>query len=213
MAQPFLPVILGSDLNAYGMARSFHEAYGVRSLALASFPLSPTRHSRIVDLEVVAGFGGAETFVPTLLDRARGLAGQVDRLILVPCGDRYAELVSRFQAELAERFVVAAPDHALVQRVANKASFYRLCAEHGIEHPRTQVVTAADAATPERLDSPFGFPAVLKASDAVAYLDVAFPGRKKAFVLGSAQELRQVVGAIYAAGYRDTLVLQEFIPG
>ena len=33
------------------MARSFHEAYGVRSLALATFPLAPTRHSRIVDVE------------------------------------------------------------------------------------------------------------------------------------------------------------------
>ncbi|HYL40145.1 MAG TPA: hypothetical protein VET90_02445, partial [Candidatus Binatus sp.] len=144
MGPSFLPVILGSDLNAYGMARSFHEAYGVRSLALASFPLSPTRHSRIVDLEVVAGFGREETFVATLVDRARRLSERFDRLVLVPCGDRYAELVSRFQVDLAEGYVVATPDHALVQRVANKASFYELCAEHGIDHPRTRVITAVD---------------------------------------------------------------------
>ncbi len=213
MTTTFLPVILGSDLNAYGMARSFHEAYGVRSLALASFPLSPTRHSRIVDLEVIPGFGAAETFVATLLDRARRLAGRFERLVLVPCGDRYAELVARFQRELGERYVVAAPDHELVRRAANKASFYELCAERGIDHPRTRVITATDAAALDCLEAPFGFPAVLKASDAVAYLDVAFPGRKKAFVLGSTAELRHVVGAIYGAGYRDTLVLQEFIPG
>ncbi len=213
MTTDFLPVILGSDLNAYGMARSFHEAYGVRSLALASFPLSPTRHSRIVDLEVIPGFGSSETFVATLLDRARGLADRFDRLVLVPCGDRYAELVSRFQAELAERYVVAAPDHRLVRRVANKASFYELCAAHGIDHPRTQVITASDGRQPETLESEVGFPAALKASDAVAYLDVRFPGRRKAFVVESVGELRRIVGAIYAAGYPDTLVLQEFIPG
>jgi D-aspartate ligase len=213
VATTFLPVLLGSDINVYGMARSFHEAYGVRSLALASFPLAPTRHSRIVDVEVIDGFGTAGTFVATLLDRARALADRFDRLVLVPCGDLYAELVSRFQRELGEAYVVATPDHDLVRKVANKASFYELCARHGIDHPRTRVITAVDAEAPDRIEAPFGFPAVLKASDAVAYLDVHFPGRKKAFVLDSIGELRHVVAGIYGAGYRDTLVLQEYIPG
>ncbi|HJW22699.1 MAG TPA: hypothetical protein VJ506_09745 [Candidatus Limnocylindrales bacterium] len=213
MTTSFLPVLLGSDINVYGMARSFHEAYGVRSLALASFPLAPTRHSRIVDVELIDGLGHADSFVTTLLERARTLAGRFDRLVLVPCGDLYAELVSRFQRELGAAYVVASPDHDLVGRVANKASFYELCAQHGIDHPRTRVITAADAEAPARLEAPFGFPTVLKASDAVAYLDVQFPGRKKAYVLASAEELRHVVASIYRAGYRDTLVLQEYIPG
>ncbi len=48
----FTPILLGSDINVYGMARSFHEAYGIKVKALAAAHLAATKYSQIVDLEV-----------------------------------------------------------------------------------------------------------------------------------------------------------------
>ena len=63
----FLPILLGSDINVYGMARAFHEAYGITSRAYAYFQLSPTKFSRIVDVHIVPDFNNFVTFRDTML--------------------------------------------------------------------------------------------------------------------------------------------------
>jgi D-aspartate ligase len=51
--QKFVPILLGSDINVYGMSRSFHEAYGIVSEAYAGLQLAPTKYSKIVNVHVV----------------------------------------------------------------------------------------------------------------------------------------------------------------
>ncbi|MCT7894550.1 MAG: carboxylate--amine ligase, partial [Lactobacillus gasseri] len=51
----FTPILLGSDINVYGMARSFNEAYGIKVQAWAASQLAATRYSKIVDVEVHEG--------------------------------------------------------------------------------------------------------------------------------------------------------------
>lgn len=46
---PFVPLLLGADINVYSMARAFHEAYGVKTVAYGKYlgPLLRKRHHRL----------------------------------------------------------------------------------------------------------------------------------------------------------------------
>ena len=69
MKKDFLPIILGSDENAYGNVRLIREAYDVRPLILAKRLLIPTRYSTLFDYELIDNFDTLDELAD-LLDRA-----------------------------------------------------------------------------------------------------------------------------------------------
>lgn len=209
----FVPVLLGSDINAYGMARSFHERYGLRSLALTTFPLLPIRYSSIVEMEVHPDLATPEGFLRVLREVAARYQGSGKKLLLVACGDAYATLVSHHQDEIAGLYEFATVDPSLLDRLLDKETFYGLCAEHGIDHPATVALHHDTWEDELAKELPFTFPVVLKPADTVTWSRVSFPGKKKAFVLDTPQELRAMVAAGYGTAYKDPLIVQDFIPG
>ncbi|KAB1659110.1 MULTISPECIES: carboxylate--amine ligase [unclassified Pseudoclavibacter] len=211
----FQPVLLGTDINAYGMARSFHEEYGVVSWALGSFPLTPTRDSKIVQVSIDSEFASDDGFVRVLseLGRRERAADPNRSLLLVPCGDAYSALLSAHRETLAEWFDFVMIDDELLASLVDKASFYRLCEQHGLDHPVTRTYSRQQFVSGTPIELPSEFPIALKPADSVAYLDCQFPGRKKAYVLANRQQLDETVRRIFSAGYPGELILQDFVPG
>lgn len=209
----FVPVLLGSDINVYGMARSFHERYGIVSHALASFPLVTTRDSDIIDLTIVNDFQQDQIFLDTLTEFAAAHGSDGKRLLLVACSDTYAALASKHRDQLSEHYEVPYIDYDLLSALTDKATFYRMCAERGIDHPATVVVSSQEHQAGKEPELDFGFPVALKPSNSVEYLSCDFPGRKKAYVLDTPEQLTETVRRIFASGYRSDLIVQEFIPG
>lgn len=211
----FQPILLGSDINVYGMARAFHEAYGITSKAFAHLQLSPTRYSKIVDVTLVDGFGESETFCKILLDYAKQMEKEhpQTQLLLIPCGDLYANLLSTNAKELAPHFVFNTLDPALNKQLSYKNSFYAICEQYGLPYPKTKVISREDVSKGEYKNLPFDFPVAMKPADSAAWLDVDFPGRKKAFIIETPEELNTLIHRAYDAGYRAEMILQDFIPG
>ena len=66
----FTPILLGSDMNVYGMARSFHEMIGGAIDVYAREQLAPTRFSRIVNVHLIKQFDSDPTFIEKMREVA-----------------------------------------------------------------------------------------------------------------------------------------------
>ena len=211
--QQFTPILLGSDINVYGMARSFHEAYGIKVQAWGASTLAPTRYSKIVDIEVHPGFTEDPEFIKVMREKIKEYKKYPEPVILISCGDSYSELLAKHKQELEEAFIVPYIDYALLEKLISKEGFYEVCEEYGLPYPKTKIITMSAYKDGSYADVPFPFPVALKPEDPVSWLDVQFEGRKKAFVIKDLDEFKDIVGKIYTNGYKEDLILQDFIPG
>lgn len=208
----FQPIILGSDINVYGMARSFHEAYQLHSIAYAGGDLAPTRFSKIVTVHTIKGFDKDPVFIETMRELAKKHNDPETKYLLVPCGDGYAELLAKHKAELQELFVMTANEFELYESLEDKVSFYQICEKYQLPYPKTLIISK-ELAESGPVSLPFDFPVALKPANSIEWLAVDFPGRKKAFMINSRAEFDDLMKKIYQAGYTDQMIAQDFIPG
>ena len=210
----FLPIILGSDENAYGTARLFCEAYDVRPLLLCTAALSPTRSSRLFDIEVIRDFELDAVFPDALLGVLRRCAEQYEKLLVVPCSDYYTGLLCKhyehFEGLIANRFNRA----ELLDTFDTKDKFYALCEKHGMDYPKTAIALPNERRSVlERM--PFDFPIVVKPenSNATEYLRCHFEGQKKVFFFDTREDYLAMIANMNKSDYAGKLILQEFVPG
>ena len=206
----FLPVILGSDDNAYGMARAFHEQYGITSIVVTKGHILPTMHSKIVEKKIYERLDEPEIFVQSMLDLHKELKDRADKLLVVASNENYAELAIRSRAVLEPHYVLPFISEELMDQVVYKERFYEMCEEHGLDYPDTVIFNKG--MDPE-MDLPFGFPVVVKPSDSMTYFNAQFEGKKKAYVLHDKAAFTDAIRQIYSSSYTDSLIIQDYIPG
>lgn len=208
----FQPVLLGTDFNCYGMARSFYHEYGIKSIAFGVMHMAPTRYTKLVDVRVVEGFNSNPVFMETLTAFAKTMDPN-KKYLLLSCGDGYTELISEHLDELKQWFVCPYVDNDLFKRLGSKETFYAAAEEYGLPYPKTKLISREMVESGEAIDLPFDFPVALKPSDSIAWLDVDFEGRKKAFILDTREQFDELLPKIYQAGYTGKMIFQDFIPG
>lgn len=203
----FLPVILGTDINAYSIARTIHENYGIISKLFGAKVLPQTSNSKILDRTVIDTFLENDCFLEVLIDFAKKNSEKT--MVLIPCSDAYSELISFNKDILKDYYRFNIPSEELNHKLADKVEFYKSCKEHGIPYPETIYCNS-----PDDLDySKLRYPIVAKAADSIRYLQVHFEGKRKAYILDSEEELKKALKDVYANGYTGQMIIQDFIPG
>lgn len=212
--EKFLPIVLGSDENAYGTSRLFYEAYGIKPLLICTRQLIPTLYSKLFSLRKIENFDRDDVFCESLLSVLKEQAEKYEKLIVVPCSDYYSAMLSKyygkFEGLIANEFI--SPD--LLSTLDTKDRFYALCEKHGAPYPETLVVEKADRLS--AVDSlPFSFPIVVKPenSNAYDYLHASFEGKKKVYFFSDRESYVTLIESMNKSPYKGKLVIQKFIKG
>ena len=201
-------VILGSDENAYGIARILNDNYGLISTVFCQKPLPATDNSKILDRKIIENFSNNEVFVSEMIKFAE--ANKDANLITIPCGDEYSKLLSNNKEKIKDYYKFNTPSTDLNDRLENKIDFYNSCEELGIPYPKFAIINSSKEI--EGLD--LQFPLILKPNDSISYVKLSFPNKYKVYTIYDYAELESVVKTIYDDNhYEGTMLVQEFIPG
>ncbi|WP_103981935.1 carboxylate--amine ligase [Helcococcus massiliensis] len=206
----FLPVILGSDWNVYGVASAIHMAYGVKSIAFAIHKQIYTEHLDYLTVYPKDGFDTKEVFVNVLLDFAKSKETANKKLLLISCSDYYTKLICEFEDILSEYYLFNYVDNNLRIKLENKKDFYQVADKYGLAYPNTLIINKENH---KDYKLKFDFPIICKPNDSVEYVKIHFPGYKKAYTIEDKEELDRILHLIYENGYTGEMILQDFIPG
>ncbi len=204
----FQPLLFGGDINVYSVARAFHEAYGVRSIAYGKYISFPCAYSEIIDYRPCVENEDPDTFLRNVKQVAAECAGT--EVIVVGCGDSYVKLAAHLRDQFPSNVKCNYITGEMMDRLTDKEQFYALCDKYGIDHPATFVY---DGAMGHDFVLPWGAPYIAKPADGVAYWATGHDELKKVYICQTWEELLAALDEVYAAGYPGKMILQEFIPG
>lgn len=206
-------VLLGSDENVYGFAKSFNKHYGVKPIALATLILDATKYSKIVDIIVDPRLHDEEHLILELINLAKKLKKEYKKLILIPCSDSYLEMVIKNQDSLGDyenKYI--SYDH--LKEFNDKVSFYKMCDKYNLPYPKSYVF---DKKNYEKIVKTvdLDYPVILKPnnSNSIDYLDAEFPGKEKVYFIDNKEQLLETIKNIYSSTYNDTLIIQKYVNG
>ncbi len=202
----FEVLILGTDANAYYMARCCYEAYHKKAYLIGNERLSFTKYSDILHIQNI-NIWEQEVFFNTLNTFAKEHKDK--KIVLISTNETYAEFISGNKEKLSKQYLYNYPSVEVIKSLTNKETFYKTYENSCLTFPKTMYYDCKK----DKKFTYFTYPIVVKPANVVMYNHLYFEGKNKIYKVNSEEELVTVIDTIKKGGYTDKLILQEFIPG
>lgn len=206
-----LVVILGGDIGAYSAARAFYEGYGIKPVIVSGVATGIVRDSFVATNKAIGEDAVDDPEIVVQVLRAIAAERPESKRLLLGSADWHVRTLVEQRSRLDDLFTIPYVGQQLLDQVTDKESFAALCRELKISHPATVVFDCSSSAAPDTTG--LRFPIIAKAANTTAYHHTEFAGKKKVFLFDDAEALNTTMANISAAGYTDSFVLQDFIPG
>lgn len=201
-----MPVILGGDITAYSLARSFYEQYSMKSLVV-SLSKHGLVHSSFIHNVIQPDMEQADVFLNEL--NRLGNEHQDKKLILLACGDWYVRMIIENKQKFTSNYIIPYIDRQLLDQLVLKHKFYEICDSLGMDYPQTVVCDPKQEIPP----LPFGYPVIAKPTNSAMYHYAVFEGKRKVFRFDTQQEMSEMFQKISESSYQDPFLVQDCIPG
>ncbi|MDH3691956.1 MAG: carboxylate--amine ligase [Gammaproteobacteria bacterium] len=196
-------VVIGLDCITGLQTARLLNTRGVPVVGVATNVKHFAARTNVCQTVLKAATAGEELFDTLETLSARLEAGAV----LYPCTDNSVHLLSAGRSRLGDGYLLALPEHHVVEMLMNKRSLYAFAKDRGFRVPGTFEVKDRQAL--EKTITELRFPCVLKPS----LKDSKWLARStaKAFKAATAEELLQIYDK--CADWSEHLIVQEWIEG
>ena len=205
-------LIIGTDINAYYMARCYHELTGKKVDLIGKAPMAFTSISNITNVQIEEKLWDKKIFVNTLIKYAEKEKSD-KKILLIGTNDNYVKLIAENKSLLEKYYVFNYPDANIVNNLLVKETFYETYKNMGLDMPNTLIYKCNQNDDINKIKNYFKeYPIIIKPSDGVEYHHLE-ETLDKVYKAKNEEELEKIILKIEKAGYKNNLIIQEFIPG
>lgn len=201
-------LILGSDINAYYMARCYHEEYNKKAYLIGKEYMNFTSYSKILNISIEPNIQEISTFKKVLKDFY--LNHKDKKILLIGSNDNYVRLIIENQDYLSKYFIFHRYSIDLLNTLLVKENFYTKF--KGVDIPETYIYDINKKLDMKSVDK-IGYPLILKPSDGINYHKHEFANQFKVYKIKDEDKLISVIEEIKNSGYNGNLIIQKFIEG